>query len=1027
MREDTFNLSAWGLRHGTLVAFAMLLSLLLGALAYFQLGRAEDPNLTIKVMTIDVAWPGATTRDLEQQVVEKISRTLQEVPHFDYVNSYVRPGQATIFLVLKDSTRKIQIEESWYQARKRVSDIRHTLPEGIQGPFFNDDFGDTFGSIYAFHAEGFDDVRMKQVLLATRERMLEVADVSKVLVLGVQEPRFFIEFSHVRLAQLDIAPDELLDSLRRQNLVTPAGVVEGAKARIHARVEGAVQSVQDIENTPINAGGRTFRLGDVASVTRAFIDPPQMSMRRNGERVTGLAVSMVEGGDILALGPQLDAVVAQVQQALPAGMVIEKIVDQPTLVKRSVNEFLGHFVLALGIVLGVSLLALGFRTGIVVALSVPLVLGITFFIMWRMGINLQRISLGALIIALGLLVDDAIIAVEMMQVKMEQGWDRLKAASFAWTSTAFPMLTGTLITAAGFVPVGFAQSSTGEFTGAIFWIVAIALLVSWVVAVLFTPYLGVKLLPAVKPHGSDGHGDAHARFHRWFSGKIAWCVTYRKTVLAATAAAFVVSLLAFQFVPQQFFPDSPREEILIDVHLEEGASYTATLAEAKKVEQLLGQDERVRDFTAYIGSGSPRFYLSLDPETPKPNYAQLIVYPHELKQAGPLAADLRDRLSAAFPHIRTRVYRLELGPTVGYPVQFRVRGADPDIVREIATQVRDRMREHPYVRDVNLQWYERTKALRLRVDQSRARALGLDSQEISRALQTLLSGYTVTQVREGTELIDVVARAVEAERLDAQQLGSLTIRTAHGASVPLGQVAIIEPVLEEGGLWVRNRLPTLSVRADVQAAQAPDVSRQIEPMLQDIKDSLPVGYRIDTGGTIEESVKADASIQAIMPVMLLLWASFLMIQLQSFSRMFMVVLTAPLGMIGVSLALLVTQVPFGFIATLGVIALAGMIMRNSVILVDQIDRDIADGEPRWHAIINATVRRTRPVVLTALAAILAMIPLTLSALWGPMAIAIMGGLTVATVLTLFFVPALYAAWFRVRRDEPAPVDAGGGA
>lgn len=1020
MKAERFNLSAWGLRHGTLVGFAMILSLALGALSYFKLGRAEDPSLTIKVMTIDVAWPGATTRDLERQVVEKIQRALQEVPHFDYVNSYVRPGLATVFLVLKDHTRKAQIEESWYQARKRVGDILHTLPESIQGPYFNDDFGDTFGSIYAFHADGFDDVQMKQVLLAARERALEVPDVSKVLILGVQEPRFFIEFNHARLAQLGIPPSQLLDNLRHQNAVEPAGIIEGARARIHARVSGAVRSVQDIENIPVEADGRNFRLGDVASVTRGFIDPPRMSMRRNGKRVTGLAISMVDGGDILTLGPRLDAAMAQVQQSLPAGIAIEKIVDQPTLVKRSVNEFLGHFALALGIVLGVSLLALGFRTGIVVALSVPLVLGITFFIMWRMGINLQRISLGALIIALGLLVDDAIIAVEMMQVKMEQGWDRLKAASFAWTSTAFPMLTGTLITAAGFVPVGFAQSSTGEFTGSIFWVVAIALLVSWLVAVLFTPYLGVKLLPQIKPHGQDGRGNAHSRFHRWFGDKIDWCVSHRKTVLTATAAMFVLSLAAFRLVPQQFFPDSPREEILIDVHLEEGASYTATLAETQKVEHLLRQDPRVRDFTAYVGSGSPRFYLSLDPETPKLNYAQLIVYPNELKQAGSLATSLRDRLSAAFPHIRTRIYRLELGPTVGYPIQFRVRGADPDTVRQIAAKVRDRMRQHPNVHDVNLQWHERTKALRLSMDQDRAKALGLDTQEVSRTVQTLLSGSTVTQVREGTELIDVVARAAKSGRLDARQLGDLPIRTANGRSIPLHQIAVIEPILEEGGLWVRNRLPTLSVRADVKDAQAPDVSRQIESMLQDIKDNLPTGYRIDTGGTIEESVKADASIQAIMPVMLLLWAIFLMIQLQSFSRMFMVVLTAPLGMIGVSLALLVTQAPFGFIATLGVIALAGMIMRNSVILVDQIDQDISAGQPRWQSIVDATVRRTRPVVLTALAAILAMIPLTLSTMWGPMAISIMGGLTVATVLTLFFVPALYAAWFKIQRDEPLP-------
>jgi len=1013
-----FNLSAWGLRHGTLLACTMLVSLVLGTLAYFKLGRAEDPSLTIKVMTIEIGWPGATTREMEQQVVEKIQRTLQEVPHFDYVQSYVQPGHAMIFLVLKDSTiRRADIEASWYQARKRVGDIHHTLPPDIEGPIFNDDFGDTFGSIYAFHADGFDDGQMKQVLLAARDRLLQVPDVSKVLMLGVQEPRFYVEFSHVRLASVGIAPAQVLDALRRQNSVVPAGVIEGAQARIAVRVDGAVQSVEDIGQIAIAVDGRSFRLGDVANITRGFIDPPQMSVRRNGERVTALAISMVDGGDILALGPQLDATMQEVEQLLPAGIHIEKIVDQPALVKRSTNEFLGHFVLALVIVLAVSLLALGFRTGIVVALSVPLVLGITFFIMWQMGINLQRISLGALIIALGLLVDDAIIAVEMMQVKMEQGWERFKAASFAWTSTAFPMLTGTLITVAGFVPVGFAQSSTGEFTGAIFQVVGIALLVSWLVAVLFIPYLGTKLLPDIAPHTKDY--DTHARFHHWFSGKIAWCVAHRKRVLAATAVAFVVSLVAFQFVPKQFFPDSPREEILIDVHLPEGSSYAATLSETEKVEALLRTDARVRDITAYVGSGSPRFYLSLDPETPKLNYAQVIITPQEIQQAGALAMDLRERLAAAFPYIRTRVYRFELGPTVGYPVQFRVRGADPDTVRDIATQVRYRMREHPNLRDVNLQWFERTGALRLRIDQDRARALGLDTAEISRAVQTLISGVTVTHVRAGIEWIDVVARAVASERLDAEQLAAFTLRTTNGRSVPIAQVAHIEPVLEEGGLWIRNRLPTLSVRADVQGAQAPDVSMQLETMLQDIKANLPVGYQIQTGGTIEESVKADASIQAIMPVMLLLWAVLLMVQLQNFSRMFMVLLTAPLGMIGVSLALLITQVPFGFIATLGVIALAGMIMRNAVILVDQIDQDIATGQPRAQAIIHATVRRTRPVVLTALTAILAMIPLILSTMWGPMAIAIMGGLTVATVLTLFFVPALYAAWLRVGCHEIA--------
>ncbi|MDC4374004.1 efflux RND transporter permease subunit [Acinetobacter baumannii] len=1010
-----FNLSSWGLQHRTLVIFAMLLSLLLGTVAYFKLGRAEDPNLTIKVMTIDVNWPGATTRDLEQQVVEKIQRTLQEVPNYDYVQSYVRPGQATIFLVLKDWTRKSQIEESWYQARKRVNDIRQNLPKDIQGPFFNDDFGDTFGSIYAFHADGFDDVKMKQVLLSTRDHLLQVPDVSKVMLLGIQEPRFYIEFNYAKLAQLGISPLDLVNDLQKQNAVESAGTFEGPHARIYARVDGDVKTVQDLKNIVVQVGSHNIHLGDVAHISKGFIDPPQISMRRNGERVTGLAVSMTEKGDILALGKQLDQRIKEVQEALPAGIIIEKIVDQPNLVEHSVNEFLGHFVLALAIVLAVSLFALGVRTGIVVALSVPLVLGITFFLMWRLDINLQRISLGALIIALGLLVDDAIIAVEMMQVKMEEGLDRFKAASFAWSSTAFPMLTGTLITAAGFVPVGFALSSTSEFTGSIFWVVGISLIVSWLVAVLFTPFLGTVLLPKIQAHGS--HSSQHSyrdKLSQWFSHKIAWCVKNRKWVLLATVLSFILSLIAFQFVPQQFFPDSPREEILIDVQLEEGASYTATLNATKQVEKLLSNDQRVRDFTAYVGTGSPRFYLSLDPETPKNNYAQLIVYPKDIKQASQLTSDLHNRLTQQFPHIRTRVYRLELGPTVGYPVQFRVRGKDPEKVREIAGEVREIMRLHPNVRDVNFQWNERSKAIRFIIDQERARSLGISSQDISRTLQMLLSGYTVTQIREGTELIDIVARAKADNRLDTTQMGQIMIRASNGRNIPLDQVAELRPVLEEGGIWIRNRLPTLSVRADVNGAQAPDVSKQIVPLLNDLRKMLPIGYSIETGGTIEESAKADAAIQSVMPVMLLLWAIFLMVQLQSFSRMFMVVLTAPLGMIGVSLALLITRAPFGFVATLGVIALAGMIMRNSVILVDQIDRNISTGQTPEQAIIQATVGRTRPVLLTALAAILAMIPLTLSTLWGPMAIAIMGGLAVATVLTLFFVPALYAAWFRVK-------------
>lgn len=1011
----TFNLSAWGLRHAQLVVFGMILSVVMGVLAYRDLGRSEDPEMTIMVMVLDVAWPGATTTEMQEQVVEKIQRTLQEVPLYDNVRSYVRPGRATLFLTLQNWAKKDQIQESWYQTRKRVGDMRHTLPEGVLGPFFNDDFGDTFGSIYVFHADGFDQAEMKQVLLAAREHLLHVPDVSKVQLLGVQDQKFYVEFSPAQLAQLGIAPSQLLASLQQQNIVMPAGAIEGPRSRIAMRVDGAVNSIDDIAQVPVTVGDRSFRLGDIAQITRGYADPPESSMRRDGEAVTALAISMTEGGDILALGRNLDATIAQVQAELPAGILIEKIVDQPTLVDHSIAEFLLHFLLALAIVLAVSLVALGWRTGIVVALSVPLVLGITFFIMWRLDIHLHRVSLGALIIALGLLVDDAIIAVEMMQVKMEEGWARDKSASFAWTSTAFPMLTGTLITAAGFVPVGFAMSSTSEFTQSIFWVVTISLLVSWVVAVLFTPYLGTLLLPDMSGHHE--RDTRWARFKRrlmaWLTRQIDWSVSHRKTVLVFALLAFLLSLGAFRLVPQQFFPDSPREEVLVDLQLEEGASYAATLAETEKLEQWLAKDERVRAVTAYVGSGSPRFYLALEPELPKLNYAQLIIYPHDLKQGNALAADLHDHLAEEFPHIRTRVYRLELGPPVGYPVQFRVNGADPDTVRGIAAQVRDIMRQHPNLRDVNLQWNERSKAIRFRIDQDRARALGVNSQDVAGTLQAMLSGQTVTQVRDGNELIDVVARARPEERLDAEQLGSLMLHTASGRSIPISQVAEIEPVLEEGGLWMRNRQPSLSVRADVVGAQAPDVSADIRQALRELQAGLPIGYAIEEGGVTEESDKANAAIAVVVPLMLLLWTIFLMLQLQSFSRMFMVLLTAPLGMVGVTLALLITQMPFGFVATLGVIALAGMVMRNSVILVEQIDRDIAQGDTPREAIIHATVRRTRPVVLTALAAILAMIPLTISELWGPMAVSIMGGLAVGTVLTLIFVPALYAAWFKV--------------
>jgi multidrug efflux pump subunit AcrB len=1018
----SFNVSEWALRHRALVIFMMATILVGGIVSYFNLGRAEDPTFTVKTMIISVAMPGASAREMETQVTDQIERVLQEAPNFDYVTSWSRPGEATLFATLRDDTKPADVPESWYQIRKRVGDLVPSLPPGVKGPYFNDTYGDTFGSVYVFRSEGFSDAEMKKVLLAARQRLLRLPNVSKVELSGVQPEAFFVEFSHSRLAGLGISPADLFESLRAQNALAPAGVVETGSDRIRIDLANGLKTPEAIASVSVDVNGRQFRLGDIATVTRGYADPQSFSVRLNGERVTSLAVSMKPRGDILALGRDLDAEIASISNALPAGISIQKVADQPTVVKHSVAEFQWHFLLALGIVLAVSFVSLGWRAGLVVAFSVPLVLAFSFIVMNASGIDLHKISLGALIIALGLLVDDAIIAVEMMLVKLGEGWDRTRSAAFAWTSTAFPMLTGTLLTVVGFVPVGFARSSTGEYTNAIFWVVAIALVLSWVVAVLFTPYLGFKLLPAHNTdHGAHGYDSPlYRRLRSW----VEWCVGHRKVALGATAAAFVFALAAFPLVPQQFFPSSSREEVIIDLELAEGSPYAATLAQAQKVEKIIGADARTNYVLTYVGGGGPRFNLTVNPENPNLAYAQFIVHPKDPEDSTALATDLRAALATAMPEVRTRVSRIENGPPVGYPVQFRVMGSDPDTVRQIAAQVRDEMRTDSRIRDANLQWNERTKSLRLDVDADRARALGLTSAEISESLHTLLSGYAVTQVRDGSEVINVVARATRDERTAAARLGDLTLRTKRGTSVPLAQVARIVPAVEDGLIWRRNRDVTLIARADViDGVQAPDVSNAINPKLDRLRATLPTGYRIEMGGAVEESNKGGASIGKLAPFMLVAWLALLMMQLQSFSRMAMVLLTAPLGMIGVTLVLLVFRVPFGFVAQLGIIALAGMIMRNSVILVDQIDRDIERGVPRWEAIVEATVRRARPVVLTAVAAILAMIPLTLSEFWKPMAVAIMGGLAVATVLTLFFVPALYAAWFRVRAEEdPLPTD-----
>jgi multidrug efflux pump len=897
------------------------------------------------------------------------------------------------------------------------------LPAGIVGPNFNDEYGDVYSALYMLTADGLSLADLKARAEDIRQRLLRVPDVNKVDIIGERPERIFVEFSHARLATLGVTPQQIFDSVARQNAVVSGGSIDTSADRINVRVTGAFTGVDAIAAVPVQANGQIFRLGDIATVKRGYEDPPTFIVRANGKPALGLGVSMQDGANIITLGGNLKAAMTSIMVTLPVGIEVTQIADQPHIVDESVSEFFQTFLEALAIVLIVSFLSLGWRTGIVVALSVPLVLAIVFVVMFAAGIDLHRITLGALIIALGLLVDDAIIAIEMMVVKMEQGWDRARAATFAWTSTAFPMLTGTLVTAAGFLPVGFAKSSAGEYAGGIFWIVGLALIASWIVAVLFTPYLGLKLLPDFARHGA--HQDPEAiydtRVYRALRRAIELCLRWRKTVVALTVLMFVAAVAGFPFVQQQFFPTSTRTELFFEMRLPEGTAIGVTDATATQAEQLVAGDADVASYTTYVGQGSPRFWLGLNPVLPNPNFAQIVVVTKDLAARERVKARLEAAVAnGALAQARVRVDRFTFGPPVGFPVQFRVVGSDPLKVRAIAEEVRKVMAANPKIVDPHLDWNEQVKSIRLEVDQDRARALGLTPQDVAQTLQTLLSGFTITQYREGIEHINVVARAVPAERLELDRLPGLTITTRNGVAVPLSQIARLNYEYEEPILWRRNRDTVLTVRGDiVDGVQAPDVSNAVAPRLQAIKDALPDGYRIETGGSIEESVKANGALVAVFPIMAIAMLALLMIQLQSFSRLALVFVTAPLGLIGATGALLVSNRPFGFVALLGLIALAGMIMRNTVILVDQIDRDIAAGHARHQAIIDATVRRARPVVLTALAAILGMVPLARSIFWGPMAITIMGGLLVATILTLLVVPALYALWFRVRQQEPA--------
>ena len=1056
-----FNLSRWALANRPLVLYAMLAFALIGAWSYRQLGQSEDPPFTFKAMVVRTLWPGATTEQVAKQVTERIEKSLMSTGRYEFIRSYSRPGESQVIFMARDSMPPADVPGLWYQVRKKIGDIRPTLPSGVVGPFFNDEFGDTFGNIYALTGKGFDYAVLKDYAERVELELQRVPDVGKIELQGLQDEKIWIQVSNTRLATLGVPLAAVRDALEQQNAVTPAGFFETPGERVQLRVTGAFESVQAIRDFPIRVDDRTFRLGDVARVYRGFNDPAAPKMRFMGEDAIGIAVAMKDGGDILGLGNTLEHEFQRLQQTLPAGMQLRKVSDQPAAVRDSVGEFMRVLAEAVAIVLLVCFFSLGFRTGLVVAVTIPLVLAMTFAAMHAFGIGLHKISLGALVLALGLMVDDAIIAVEMMAIKMEQGFSRLKAASFTWETTAFPMLTGTMVAAAGFLPIATAASSTGEYTRSLFQVVTIALIVSWVAAVLFIPYLGDRMLPdlahpqppkpgsvaarwharrerladrwpafadvfapaSVHDHAHDHARDPYqTRFYRRFRRLLDWSLAHRWLVIGATVALFVLSITMFRFVPQQFFPDSTRPELMVDMELAEGSSLRATQAQARKLEQLLAGRAGVDNYVAYVGTGSPRFYLPLDQQLPAANFAQFVVRGEDIHAREELRTWLIEEIASRFPELQLRVTRLENGPPVGYPIQFRVSGEHIDQVRAIARQVAGQVRANPHVVNVNLDWDEPSKVVRLVIDQNRARTLGVSSAQLSKFLSGSLSGLHVSTYREGNELIEVLLRGADDERTRLDMLSSLAVPTSHGASVPLSQVARLEYVFEDGIIWHRDRLPTVTVRADISnGLTPPSVVAQIAPTLDGIRARLPAGYLLQTGGSVEDSARGQDSIKAGVPLFLLVVVTLLMLQLKSFSRTMLVLLTAPLGLIGVTLFLLVFRVPFGFVAMLGTIALAGMIMRNSVILVDQIEQDIVAGAARWDAVIEATVRRFRPIVLTALAAILAMIPLSRSAFFGPMAVAIMGGLTVATVLTLLFLPALYAAWFKVRRDEsPSP-------
>ena len=1009
-----FNLSEWAINHRSVVVYLMIVAVAAGVGAFFKLGRAEDPAFTIRTMVVGAAWPGATLQDTLDQVTERLERTLQEAPHVDRLRSFTRAGSTTIFVDLDGSTPAEAIEDAWYQVRKKVGDIRHTLPQGLVGPRFDDEFGDTYGIIYGFTADGFSHRELRDYVEDVRSQLLRVPDVAKIDILGAQDERFYIEFAMDELAGLGIAPAALTAALQAQNVVTPTGVLQTGDEAISLRVSGAFHDTTDLLEVSFAVGGRMLRLGDIAQVRRGYVDPPQSMFRVNGEPALGLAIAMREGGDILTLGDRLKSQMAAIIGELPLGIDVMRVADQPVTVDEAISDFTTSLWQAIAIILAIGFIALGVRAGTVVALTIPLTLALVFALMDLANIDLHRISLGALIIALALLVDDAMTTVDAMTRRLALGEPKHEAATYAYRTLAFAMLTGTLVTIAGFVPIGFARSSAGEYTFSIFAVVAIALLVSWFVAVVFAPLLGTALLKAP----AQTAGAAPGRALRLYRGLLNGAMRLRWLTLLVTLALFVVAILGVRLIPQQFFPASDRVDLLVDLTLPQNASIHATAAAVERLDAILAEDPDLDHWSTYVGQGAIRFYLPLNVQLPNPFYAQAVLVAKDFEGRQRIEERLATLLPEAFPEAVTRVSPLELGPPVGWPVQYRVSGPDPERLRGIALELATLMADSSLTRQINFDWMETAREVTIRIDQDEARRLGLSSQAVAAVLSAHISGSRVTQVRDDIFLIDVVAREVGGQTLSTSTLQTLPVALGDGRTIPLNQIATFDFGQDLPLIWRRDRVPTLTVQADTAPGLLPEtVVDALAEGVAALAEGLPVGYHIEVGGTVEESAESRASVMAVVPLMLFLMLTLLMFQLRSFPLLVMVLSVVPLGLIGVVGALLVSGRPLGFVAILGILALIGMIAKNSVILISQIEQERAGGRPIWDAVVDASSSRVRPIMLTALSTVLGLIPIAPTVFWGPMAFAIMGGLSVASLLTLVVIPTLYVTWESLRGSD----------